>query len=109
MRNTATLLRIAGLYLDIYCGPRDLTRPLTPEQVKDAGRTFTDLLAAHEADLLIAMEKEQRSALPEPDYRELVDQFIDLFEREEGITASLTEDQLYEAGDLFLSLAANRT
>lgn len=55
------------------------------------------------------MEKAQRSALPEPDYRDLVDQFIDRFEREEGITESLTEDQLYEAGDLFLSLAAERT
>ena len=97
MRNTATLLHIAGLYLDIYSGPRDLTRPLTPEQVKDAGRYFTDLLAAHEADLLITMEKAQRSTLPEPDYRELVDQFIDRFEREEGITDGLTEDQWNKA------------
>ena len=108
MKDTTTLLHIAGLYLDLYSKPRDITRPLTPEQVKDAGVYFLDLLAAHEADLLIAMEKAQRSALPEPDYRELVDQFIDLFEREEGITECLTEDQLYKAGDLFLGYAAER-
>ena len=94
MRNTATLLHIAGLYLDLYSGPRDLTRPLTPEQVRDAARYFADLIAAYEADLTMAKEKAQSSILPEPDYHELVDQFIDRFERDEGITDCLTEDQL---------------
>ena len=91
MTNTATLLHIAGLYLDLYSRPRDLTRPLTPEQVRDAARYFADLLAAYEADLTMAKEKAQSSILPEPDYRELVDQFVDRFEREEGITDGLTE------------------
>ena len=36
MKNMNTLLHIAGLYLDIYSGPRDLTRPLTPEQIREA-------------------------------------------------------------------------
>ena len=97
MHDTTTLLHIAALYLDIYGKSRDLTRPLTHQQIKDAGVCFLDLLSAHEADLLITIEKARRSALPEPDYRDLVDQFIDRFEREEGITESLTEDQLYKA------------
>ena len=97
MKDTTTLLHIAGLYLDLYSKPRDITRPLTPEQVKDAGRYFVDLLAAHEADLLLAMERAQCSTLPEPDYCDLVDQFIDRFAREEGITESLTEDQWSKA------------
>ena len=45
----------------------------------------------------MAKEKAQSSILPEPDYHELVDQFIDRFERDEGITDGLTEDQLTKA------------
>ncbi|MBL8564341.1 MAG: hypothetical protein JNM89_01335 [Hyphomicrobiaceae bacterium] len=101
-----TLRHIAGLYLDIYSTPRDLERPLTPEQVKDAGVFFLDLLAAHEAEALIEQERDARATLvAEPDYRDLVNQFIEKFERDEGIT-ELSEDQMRDAGDLFLSLAA---
>jgi hypothetical protein len=106
MKNTTTLKHIAGLYLDIYSAPRDLERPLTPEQVKDAGVFFLDLLAVHEAEALIAQERNaQTPLLPAPDYRDLVSQFIEKFEQDEGIT-ELSEDQMYDAGDLFLSLAA---
>ena len=61
MKDTNTLRHIAGLYLDIYSAPRDLDRPLTPEQVKDAGVFFLDLLAAHEAEALIEKEREAAS------------------------------------------------
>ena len=106
MKDMTTLRHIAGLYLDIYSTPRDLERPLTPEQVKDAGIFFLDLLAAHEAEALIEQERaEQVKNAAEPDYRDLVNQFIEKFERDEGIT-ELSEDQMYDAGDLFLSLAA---
>lgn len=106
MKDMTTLRHIAGLYLDMYCTPRDLDRPLTPEQVKDAGVFFLDLLAAHEAEALIEQERAARTQrIAEPDYRDLVDQFIEKFERDEGIT-ELSEDQMYDAGDLFLSLAA---
>ena len=108
MTNTATLLHIAGLYLDLYSRPRDLTRPLTPEQVRDAGRYFLDLLTVHEADLAMAMERAQRSTLTEPNYRELVDQFVDRFEREEGITDGLTEEHLRKARSIFHNLASER-
>ena len=36
--NQLTLRHIAGLYLDLYSTPRDLERPLTPEQVKRGRR-----------------------------------------------------------------------
>ena len=107
MKDMNTLRHIAGLYLDIYSSPRDLERPLTPEQVKDAGVFFLDLLAAHEAEALIAQEREARGKpVAELDYRDLVNQFIEKFEQDEGITESLSEDQMYDAGDLFLSYAA---
>lgn len=74
--------------------------------MKDAGVFFLDLLAAHEAEALIAQERNaQTPLLPAPDYRDLVSQFIEKFEQDEGIT-ELSEDQMYDAGDLFLSLAA---
>jgi len=105
--NRTTLRHIAAVYLDTYASPRDLARPLSPEQVKDAGVLLLDLLAAHEAELLLEQEREAQAVVTKaPDYRDLVGQFIDLFEREEGITDSLTEEQLYKAGDLFLGYAA---
>lgn len=107
MKDMTTLRHIAGLYLDIYSTPRDLERPLTPEQVKDAGVFFLDLLAAHEAEALIAQEREAQAKLvAAPDYRDLVNLFIEKFEKDEGITEALSEDQMYDAGDLFLSYAA---
>ncbi len=107
MKDMTTLRHIAGLYLDIYSTPRDLERPLTPEQVKDAGVFFLDLLAAHEAEALIAQEREARArVIEEPDYRDLVNQFIEKFEQDEGITEALSEDQMYKASDLFLEYAA---
>ena len=69
MKDMNTLRHIAGLYLDIYSSPRDLERPLTPEQVKDAGLFFLDLLAAHEAEALI--EKERKIMATEPSYHEI--------------------------------------
>jgi len=112
MKDTSklTLRHIAGLYLDIYSAPRDLDRPLTPEQVKDAGVFFLDLLAAHEAEYLIEQEREAQAKLvPEPDFRNLADQFIAKFEKEEGITDGLSEEQMYKVGDLFLHYAAEHT
>ena len=106
MKDMTTLRHIAGLYLDIYSAPRDLERPLPPDQVRDAGVFFLDLIAAHEAEALIEQERAaQAKNAAEPDYRDLVNQFIEKFERDEGIT-ELSEDQMYDAGDRFLSLAA---
>ena len=45
---------IAEIYLDLYSIEYGIERPLSPEQVKDAGVLFLDLLAAHEAARLIA-------------------------------------------------------
>ena len=45
---------IAEIYLDLYSIEYGIERPLSPEQVKDAGVLFLDLLAAQEAARLIA-------------------------------------------------------
>ena len=100
MKDMNTLRHIAGLYLDIYSSPRDLERPLTPEQVKDAGLFFLDLLAAHEAEALI--EKERQLKVPEPSYHEIAEMFAARYKREEGIDGALTEDDWYKATDVFL-------
>lgn len=102
--NQLTLRHIAGLYLDIYSTPRDLERPLTPEQVKDAGVFFLDLLAAHEAEALIEKERLQQETTRVPDYREIVGMFAERYKREEGmeVNADLTEDDWYKASDVFL-------
>lgn len=107
MKNMHTLRHIAGLYLDVYSQPRDLSRPLTPEQVKDAGVLFLDLITAHEAELLIEQQRQAQAEGPShPEYRDLVDQFIEKFELDEGLADGLTEDRLYKASDLFLHYAA---
>ena len=102
--NQLTLRHIAGLYLDIYSTPRDLERPLTPEQVKDAGVFFLDLLAAHEAEALIEKERLHQETTRVPDYREIVGMFAQRYKREEGmeVNADLTEDDWYKASDVFL-------
>lgn len=107
MKNIHTLRHIAGLYLDLYTQPRDLSRPLTPEQVKDAGVLFLDLITAHEAELLIEQQRQaEAETSSQPDYRDLVSQFIEKFEQDEGIADGMTEDRLYKASDLFLHYAA---
>lgn len=103
MKDTSnlTLRHIAGLYLDIYSAPRDLDRPLTPEQVKDAGVFFLDLLAAHEAEALI--EKERQLATNDPSYQEIAEMFAARYKREQAIDGSLSEEDWYKASDVFLS------
>ncbi len=102
--NQLTLKHIAGLYLDLYSTPRDLERPLTPEQVREAGQFFLDLLAAHEAEALIEMEKRRQEISRIPDYREIADMFAARYRREEGMDndAQLTDDDWYKASDVFL-------
>lgn len=105
-----TLRHIAAVYLDTYANPRDLARPLTPEQVKDAGVLFLDLLAANEIDELLAREREAQPDLePEPDFRQLAYQFIDKFRKGAGIQDQLSEDEMQKVADLFLHYAAERT
>lgn len=56
MKDMTTLRHIAGLYLEVYSQNRNLERPLSPEQVKDASVAFLDLLCAYEAERLIKHE-----------------------------------------------------
>ena len=102
--NQITLRHIAGLYLDLYSTPRDLERPLTPEQVREAGQLFLDLLAAHEAEALIEKERLHQETIRVPDYREIVEMFAERYRREEGMDndAELTDDDWYKASDVFL-------
>ena len=102
--NQITLRHIAGLYLDIYSSPRDLERPLTPEQVREAGQFFLDLLAAHEAEALSEMEKLRQETSRIPDYREITEMFAARYRHEEGMDndAELTDDDWYKASDVFL-------
>ena len=102
MKDMTTLKHIAGLYLDIYSTPRDLTRPLTPEQVKDAGVFFLDLLAAHEAEMLIALERQQQPASqPEPTYQEIAEMFARRYKRESGLGDHFTVEDWDDATELF--------
>ena len=102
MKDMTTLRHIAGLYLDIYSSPRDLERPLTPEQVKDAGVLFIDLLAAHEAEALIALERQKQETVKCPSYHDIAQMFVERYKSEEGIAGPLTEDDWYKASDVFL-------
>ncbi len=102
--NQLTLRHIAGLYLDLYSTPRDLDRPLTPEQVREAGQFFLDLLAAHEAEALIEKERQHQETIRVPGYREIAGMFAERYKREEGMAADadLTEDDWHKASDVFL-------
>jgi hypothetical protein len=102
--NQITLRHIAGLYLDLYSTPRDLERPLTPEQVREAGQFFLDLLAAHEAEALIEKARHQQEATRIPGYLEIAELFAARYRREEGMDndTELTDDDWYKASDVFL-------
>jgi hypothetical protein len=56
---TTILTNMADIYLDLYCIAHDLQRPLTPEQVQDAGALFHDTFATLETTRLIARERWQ--------------------------------------------------
>jgi hypothetical protein len=60
---TTILTNVAGIYLDLYCIAHDLQRPLTPEQVKDAGVLFHDTFATLETARLIARERWQATKI----------------------------------------------
>jgi hypothetical protein len=102
MKHAISLKHIAGLYLDLYSTPRDLERPLTPEQVREAGQFFLDLLAVHEAEALIEKARQQQEATRIPGYLEIADMFAARYRQDKGITGSLTEDDWYAASDVFL-------
>ena len=89
--------------MDLYSQPRDLGRPLTPEQVKDAGVLFLDLITAHEAELLIEMERQNGDPKPLPSYREIAEMFAERYRRDNDISGTLTEDDWYKASEVFLS------
>lgn len=75
--------------------------------MKEAGVLFLDLITAHEAELLIELERQaQDGQSSQLEYRDIVSQFIEKFEHDEGIAEGLTEDRLYKASDLFLEYAA---
>jgi hypothetical protein len=101
MKHAISLKHIAGLYLDLYSTPRDLERPLTPEQVQEAGRLFLDLITTYEADALIERER-QRQAEKLPSYHEIAEMFAARYRQDKGITGNLTEDDWYAASDVFL-------
>lgn len=101
MTNTNTLKHIAALYLDTYAGPRDLARPLTPEQVKDAARLLQDLLTANEAELLLEQERRTAAARPEPTCEEIAQMFMDRYRRDTGIDGPLSEADWYAASEVF--------
>jgi hypothetical protein len=103
MKNMNSLRHIAGLYLDLYSQPRDLGRPLSPDEVQEAGRFFLDLIAAHEAELLIAKEKDAAEAKTLPSYRQIAEMFAARYRADNGIDGSLSEDDWYKATDVFLS------
>ena len=54
---TTILTNMADIYLDLYCIAHDVQRPLTPEQVKDAGALLHDTFATLETTRLIARER----------------------------------------------------
>lgn len=89
--------------MDLYSQPRDLGRPLTPEQVKDAGVLLLDLISAHEAELLIEQERQNGNPEPLPSYGEIAAMFAERYRRENAIGGTLTEDDWNKATDVFLS------
>jgi hypothetical protein len=56
---TTILTNMSDIYLDLYCIAHDVQRPLTPEQVKDAGALLHDTFATLETARLIARERWQ--------------------------------------------------
>lgn len=66
MTKQTSLGLIAEIYLSHYCSTHGLKRPLTPEQVKDAGIAFLDDVAAAEIQLMLDHERESE----EPHSRE---------------------------------------
>ena len=109
MKNMTTLKHIAGLYLDIYSTPRDLTRPLTPEQVREAGAFFLDLLATHEAEHLIELERQQKSASqaaqhPDHSFEDIACEFVDKYKRENDIDEPLDGDETELLSHIFLEI-----
>jgi hypothetical protein len=57
MEHMTTPKLMARQYLDHYSAEQNLARPLTPEQVKEAGVIFLDLLAEREMHYLIEQER----------------------------------------------------
>ena len=104
MSHAQSLKHIAALFLDLYSTPRDLVRPLTPEQVKDAGRLFLDLITTNEAELLIERERQANHELP--DYGEIADMFAERYRRENHIDGPLTSEHWSAAANVFLWHAA---
>lgn len=102
MKHAISLKHIAGLYLDLYSTPRDLERPLTRDQVQEAGRLFLDLIITHEAEALIGLERQRQAAEHLPSYHEIAEMFARRYRQNNGITGSLTEDDCYAASDVFL-------
>lgn len=85
MAKNTTLGIIAEIYLNLYCSTHCLKRPLTPEQVKDAGIAFLDDVAAAEIQLMLDQEREsdaiRERATDETEFsichmKTLVDQFV---------------------------------
>lgn len=86
MTRQTSLGLVAEIYLSLYCSTHGLKRPLTPEQVKDAGIAFLDDVAAAEIQLMLDHERESEEPhSQEPDKPEfgichmktLVDQFVE--------------------------------
>ena len=109
MKNMTTLRHIAGLYLEVYSQNRNLERPLSPEQVKDASVAFLDLLCAYEAECLI--EHEHRYAKTQHQAAnlttgiildKLASTYIEVHAKAAGITPlELTQDDISRAIEKF--------
>jgi hypothetical protein len=80
---TTILTNMADIYLDLYCIAHDLQRPLTPEQVKDAGALSHDTFASLETVRLIARERWQATQVShngfEDRMRRHVHQFVESY------------------------------
>lgn len=109
MKDMTTLRHIAGLYLEVYSQNRNLERPLSPEQVKDASVAFLDLLCAYEAERLI--EHEHKYATTQHQAAnlttgiildKLASTYIEIHAKAAGLTPiELTQHDIGEAIDQF--------
>lgn len=100
MKNLDTFKSIASHYLAAYSLAAGLDRPLTDEQVKDAGVLMLDLLYAHEIGTTVAHGR--CTERPDRSFGDIVDLAIAQQKHQFGITGPLNALQAESLAFLFL-------
>lgn len=106
MRNPEIFGHIARKYLDAYSILQNCSRPLSPEQVKDASVLLMDLMEANEMDAMLANEGRKSKADQDAPLRAIAALFSEAYLDRQGDAAPkrITPDVLDDIADTFRNL-----